>query len=113
MDKTKEKLRSLCSRVVLWQSFITKIDNISNLTCICSKNKTFWVKCENEIMICLNASGAETERTETDLGLRPINLSITKDGRLVFAVYSSYGGSVCKVTDSGKHKHNNKHNIIS
>ena len=105
MDKTKEKLRSLCSRVVLWQSFITKIDNISNLTCTCSKNKTFWVNGENEIMICLNDSGAEIERTETDLGLRPINLSITKDGRLVFAVYSSYGGSVCKVTDSGKHKH--------
>ena len=113
MDKTKEKLRSLCSRVVLWQSFITKIDNISNLTCTCSKNKIFWVNGENEIMICLNASGAEIERTETDLGLRPINLSITKDGRLVFAVYSSYGGSVCKVTDSCKHKHNNKHNIIS
>ena len=56
---------------------------------------------ENETVVCLNASGAEIERTETDLGLRPINLSIAKDGRLVFAVYSSRGSSVCKVTDSG------------
>ncbi|XP_078323144.1 uncharacterized protein LOC144622358 [Crassostrea virginica] len=98
MDKTKEKLSSLYSRVVLCKSLETEMDNISNLTC--SKNNTVWVKGENETMVCLHASGAEIERTETDLGLRPINLSIAKDGRLVFAVYSSRGSSVCKVTDS-------------
>ena len=38
MDKTIEKLHSLCSRVVLCKSLETKIDNISNLTC--SKNNT-------------------------------------------------------------------------
>ena len=92
MDKTIEKLRSLCSRVVLCKSLETKIDNISNLTC--SKNNTVWVNGENETVVCLNASGAEIERTETDLGLRPINLSITN-------AYSSCRGSVCKVTDSG------------
>ena len=102
MDKTIEKLHSLCSRVVLCKSLETKIDNISNLTC--SKNNTVWMNGENETVVCLNASGAEIERTETDLGLRPINLSITKDGGLVFAVYSSYRGSVCKVTDSGNDK---------
>ena len=98
MDKTKEKLSSLYSRVVLCKYLETEMDNISNLTC--SKNNTVWVKGENETMVCLHASGAEIERTETDLGLRPINLSIAKDGRLVFAVYSSRGSSVCKVTDS-------------
>ena len=101
MDKTIDKLYSLCSRVVLCKSLETKIDKISNLTCTCSKNKTFWVNGENETVVCLNASGTEIERTETDLGLRPINLSIAKDGRLVCAVNSSYRGSVCKMTDSG------------
>lgn len=90
-----ENLRNLCSRVVLCQSIETHLDTICSLAS--SNESTVWVNGEDKT-INLISSGKVIRRIEAKSGTRPINLAITRQGFLVYAVYDYYQSSVCIVT---------------
>nr|XP_019923704.2 uncharacterized protein LOC105330444 [Crassostrea gigas]XP_019923705.2 uncharacterized protein LOC105330444 [Crassostrea gigas]XP_034302233.1 uncharacterized protein LOC105330444 [Crassostrea gigas] len=90
-----ENLRNICSRVVLCQSIETHLDTICSLAP--PIKSTVWVNAE-EKTINLVDSGKVIKRIEAKSGTRPINLAMTRQGFLVYAVYDHHQSNVCIVT---------------
>lgn len=92
-----ENLRNLCSRVVLCKSVESSFDTICNIAC--SNENYVWVNGEDKTMSLIEP-GKVIKRIETQSGLRPINLAVTRQGSLVYAVYDSHQSNIFIVTNS-------------
>lgn len=96
-----ENLRNICSRVVLCQSIETHLDTICSLAP--PIKSTVWVNGEDKTINLID-SGKVIKRIEAKSGTRPINLAMTRQGFLVYAVYDHHQSNVCIVTKTRRTK---------
>lgn len=92
----QERVRTICSRSVICKSMETNFDDICNLACM--NNNTLWINCDNKTMVCLKDTGVGIRKVDTESGLRPTNLAMTRLGDLIYAVYDPRYSSVSMVT---------------